>query len=165
MKCKADTQEIAGKLIPAIATTNAIIASIAVMQAIKILSTPNYTHTNNLYLRESFNEFAKQVMVPLRSTKNGECSICCSRTHVEHLNLNTSTVQQLVDRIKTLGFEDPTIIDNKGNILYPAAVLEGETSSPDASTKTLNDLKVSDNTRLTVVQDENVLLLYILNKA
>lgn len=104
---------IAGNIIPAIATTNAIIAGIQVLQAFKILRAAkpiaeacNYTYCNRVW------DSRGMLLSPVALSKpNPKCYVCSK--HMLELAIDTkkSSLRDLVDKVlkKKLGVNEPTV--------------------------------------------------------
>ena len=111
-----NTKGMAGNIIHAIATTNAIVSGLIVIEALKILS-GNTSCTKTTYLQEVASN--KRLLLPMSSCEpNPECLSCS--IHQAHLEIDTTktTFQQLLDRVvKTrLSLVEPTL--NWGTTIY-----------------------------------------------
>ncbi|CAN7989202.1 unnamed protein product [Ixodes hexagonus] len=126
---KFDVKAMAGNIIPAIATTNAIIAGLIVLQAFKILQGKR-EKCNTVYLNQHPTP-KKQLVIPTRMVPpNPKCYACSSNAEV-YVNLNTkqTTLRVLEEKILKeqiqMSAPDVEIDDGKGTILISSE--EGET--------------------------------------
>ncbi|CAM9189780.1 unnamed protein product, partial [Laminaria digitata] len=103
----------AGNIIPAIATTNAIIAGLQVMEALKILKggipiseACRYTYC----LREPTRKGLFLLPTPLEKPARS-CFVCNTNTLELCLDTDTLTLQDLVDKVlkQRLGINEPTV--------------------------------------------------------
>jgi ubiquitin-like 1-activating enzyme E1 B len=129
---------IAGNIIPAIATTNAIAAGLQILQAFNILRAQLETKTKSGNLAD----YCHYVNCIRSRTRNGlyltataleepnpKCFVCRNATIPLTLNVNNWTLQDLLAKIikKDLGFDEPTIM-LEGDIIWE----EGEDSDQAA---------------------------------
>lgn len=117
-KSRFDIKQMAGNIIPAIATTNAIVASLCVLQSFKILQ-GEYDHVREVFLTPFADNHFLAADEPRRP--NADCPVC-SAFHV-HLraNLSVAVLNDIVeDFIKEkLGFGDREfVVNNEHGILY-----------------------------------------------
>ncbi|SCZ96750.1 BZ3500_MvSof-1268-A1-R1_Chr4-1g06683 [Microbotryum saponariae] len=138
-------KEYAGNIIPAIATTNAIIAGVLVLQALNVLRN-DWVTAKMVYLSRNsgrvFNPI--ELLVP-----NEHCSIC--RTVYVPIHAKASAtlgefVTQLVE--KELGWKGFVSIAQGSRVLYEREDFE------DNEDKTLVELGVGEGSFLTVMEDE-----------
>jgi ubiquitin-like 1-activating enzyme E1 B len=129
---------IAGNIIPAIATTNAIAAGLQILQAFHILRAQLETKSKSGNLAD----YCHYVNCIRSRTRNGlyltataleepnpKCFVCRNATIPLTLNVNNWTLQDLLSKIikKDLGFDEPTIM-LEGDIIWE----EGEDSDQAA---------------------------------
>ncbi|XP_031558479.1 SUMO-activating enzyme subunit 2-like [Actinia tenebrosa] len=148
MKSRFDVKAMAGNIIPAIATTNAIIAAIIVMQGLNILN-DRIDRCKTIYLNRQPNQ-RKKLLVPCALEKpNPKCYVCAVKPEVTVLvNTETLTLKNLEEKILKERFgmvaPDVEVDDGKGTILVSSE--EGETD--EISSKVLSDFHVTSGTRL-----------------
>ena len=149
-KSRFETKSMAGNIIPAIATTNAITAGIVVLHAFKVLQ-GKFDKCQSVYMRLRPNA-RNQLFVPDRSLNppNPKCYVCASKPEVV-LKIATDlvTVKELRDDVlvKALNMVDPDVIlDGKGLIVISSE--EGETECNND--KLLKDLFIVDGCILKV---------------
>ncbi|OMJ10824.1 Ubiquitin-activating enzyme E1-like [Smittium culicis] len=162
---------IAGNIIPAIATTNAIIAGLAVIQASKIAS-KDLSSCKTIYYayggrRPQF--LYKEPLLP----PNPNCSICQSNYYKINVNFNSTTIQQIADCVTEYLSENINISKNRllngSDSRSPDiphddiedvefSIIEGsrilyDFDFDDNADKTLADLNIQCNNLITIVFD------------
>jgi len=148
LKSRFDIKSISGNIIPAIATTNAIIAGLMVVECLKVLAEkPEDCRT--IYLSKQV-KAKNRLLVPCKLEKpNPKCYVCPQLPEVTvNMDTNKVTVKQLEDKLFKEKFgmiaPDVEIDDGKGTILISSE--EGETE--DNWPKTLSEFKIANSTRL-----------------
>nr|XP_022337194.1 SUMO-activating enzyme subunit 2-like isoform X2 [Crassostrea virginica] len=147
-KTKFDIKSMAGNIIPAIATTNAIIAAVIVMEGLKVLN-GRIEECKQVYLNRQPNP-RKKLLVPCALDKpSPKCYVCSAKPEVTVvLNTEKITVKTLEDKIlkSALGMVAPDveIDDGKGTILISSE--EGETE--ENSDKFLSDFNIGNGSIL-----------------
>ncbi|XP_068234542.1 SUMO-activating enzyme subunit 2 isoform X2 [Palaemon carinicauda] len=147
-KTRFDVKSMAGNIIPAIATTNAIIAGLIVLESMKILQ-GRLDECKTVYLNRRPNP-RKRLLVPCVLDKpNKKCYVCSEKPEVcVRLNVEKTTVKTLEERILKVALNmvapDVEISDGKGTILISSE--EGETEGNND--KFLKDFGIMDGTRL-----------------
>ncbi|XP_076752957.1 ubiquitin-like activating enzyme 2 [Xylocopa sonorina] len=149
-KTRFDIKSMAGNIIPAIATTNAIVAGLVVLHAFRILEN-NLKACKSVYLRSKMNH-RNQLLVPEKNVNppNPKCYVCAP-TPQAVLVIDTSKVT-----IKEL---DEVVLKNRLNMVAPDVMIDGTgtvvISSEEGETeqnndKLLEELGIKDGTILKV---------------
>lgn len=149
-KSRFEIKSMAGNIIPAIATTNAITAGVVVMHAFRVLK-DELDKCRSVYMRLRPNA-RNQLFVPDRTLNppNPKCYVCAAKPEVT-LKVDTKnvTVKELRDDIliKALNMINPDVIlDGKGTIVISSE--EGETDCNND--KKLDELQIVDGCILKV---------------
>jgi len=122
-------KSMAGNIIPAIATTNAIIAGVIVMHGLLVLQ-DQMDRCNTIYLNRQPNH-RKRLLVPSELVKpNPKCYVCSAKPEVNlRVNIEKMTVGAFEEKVLKGRFgmvaPDAEIDDGKGTILISSE--EGET--------------------------------------
>ncbi|XP_055913186.1 SUMO-activating enzyme subunit 2 [Eupeodes corollae] len=149
-KSRFEIKSMAGNIIPAIATTNAITAGVVVLHTFRALQ-DEFEKCKSVYMRLRPNP-RNQLLVPEKflTPPNPKCYVCSSDPAI-HLKVDTNKIKikDLRDDIliKSLGMVNPdVIIDTKGVIVISSE--EGETEGNDE--KTMNEMAIVDGALLKV---------------
>ena len=136
---------MAGNIIPAIATTNAMAASLCVLQAFKVLKN-NLEKAKMVFLDRS----AARVISsePLHPPKP-ECPVCGTAQAKLVFDPARATLNDLVDGVlkKELGYDGEFSINNEVGTLY-------DPDLEDNLSKKFDELGIKTDTFLTVIDDE-----------
>ncbi|ETN64121.1 ubiquitin-activating enzyme E1 [Anopheles darlingi] len=130
-KSRFDIKSMAGNIIPAIATTNAITAGLVVMMAFRVLK-EEYSKCNSVYVRLGLNG-RNQLFVPESAivAPNPKCYVCGAKPEVIlQVDTKNVTIRELRDDIliKTLNMVSPDVILDGTSVIVISSE-EGETDS------------------------------------
>ncbi|XP_032219123.1 SUMO-activating enzyme subunit 2 [Nematostella vectensis] len=148
MKSRFDIKAMAGNIIPAIATTNAVISGIIVMQGLNILA-GKLDKCKTIYLNRQPNP-RKRILVPCALVEpNPKCYVCASKPEVTvFVNTETMTIQALEEKVLKERFgmiaPDVEIDDGKGTIIISSEQGETEDNLP----KALAEFNIINGSRL-----------------
>ncbi|KAJ3079635.1 E1 ubiquitin-activating protein uba2 [Quaeritorhiza haematococci] len=144
------TKEMAGNIIPAIATTNAIVAGLIVLQAFKILNN-KFLDCKNTYLTPYGSGNNKLLHPSNLPTPNDQCDVC--RNTYIRLVVDTKrvTLGQLVEEVvkgkkNGLGIPGEITVDEGGRLLC-------DFDFDDNLEMTLAALNITDGKRLLITND------------
>jgi len=104
MKTRFDIKSMAGNIIPAIATTNAVIAGCIVMEALKVLNNDT-KRAKNVFLKKTPNPRRQILVTEEPVLPKPKCPICTSNpeAHVR-VDLDKMTLRMFEDQILKKGF-------------------------------------------------------------
>ncbi|KAG0089958.1 E1 ubiquitin-activating protein uba2 [Podila epicladia] len=144
-KSRFQVKAMAGNIIPAIATTNAIIAGMMVMLAFKILNKA-LMECKTSYLVYGGHRPQLIVSEPL-AKPNQECYVCRNSYIGLQIDTQKSTVQDLIDCLEENSLTDIEINEN-GRVIY-------DPDFDDNASKTLASLELTDGKFLEVIDDDD----------
>lgn len=143
-KSKFDIKQMAGNIIAAIATTNAIIAGVCVLQSFKVLK-KDLQSTKTVFLSRR----PERVFNNESSARpNQDCSVCGVAQIVLKADTNKLTLQSLLKDVlqDTLNYSEEVSILTKDLIYDP--------DFDDNLDKTMQDLNIQNGTFLTIIDDD-----------
>ncbi|KAM0586503.1 hypothetical protein ACHAP6_005301 [Verticillium nonalfalfae] len=147
-KSRFDIKEMAGNIIPAIATTNAIVAGLCVLQSFKVLK-GDYNHTKELFLAPSNDR--RLIEGTSFQPPNSLCPVCSVFQVSAFVDFTKATLKDLVeDFVKVeLGYGDKEFaVSNDIGPLYDPEETEN-------LPKKLSDLGVKADSFLTVTDEDD----------
>ncbi|PGH36233.1 ubiquitin-like 1-activating enzyme E1 B [[Emmonsia] crescens] len=146
MKSKFEIKQMAGNIIPAIATTNAMTAAICVLQAFKVLK-DEYDKAKMVFLERSG---VRAINTANLSAPNPQCPVCSVAQGRISIDLERATLNDLVEDVLRgqLGYGEELSISNQMGTIY-------DPDLDDNLPKKLKDLGVSNDSFLTVVDEED----------
>ncbi|PYH42329.1 E1 ubiquitin-activating protein ubaB [Aspergillus saccharolyticus JOP 1030-1] len=145
-KSKFDTKQMAGNIIPAIATTNAMTASLCVLQAFKVMK-GEYDQAKMVFLERSG---ARAINSDALQPPNPNCPVCSSAIARLKIDPKRATVNDLVEQIlkMKLGYGEEFSLTTESGIIY-------DPDLEDNLPKKLLDLGVKNASFITVIDDED----------
>ena len=147
-KSRFEVKSMAGNIIPAIATTNAVIAGCIVMEALKVLN-DQMGRCKTVYLRVKPNARGKILVTERLEPPNPKCFVCRDDPEVNvKLNLNTFSIKMFEEKILkgSLNMVAPDAeVTGKGTILISS---DPEERDENMLEKPLSDF-VSDGATLS----------------
>ncbi|XP_066586543.1 SUMO-activating enzyme subunit 2 [Prorops nasuta] len=149
-KTRFDIKSMAGNIIPAIATTNAIIAGIVVLHAFRILE-DNLKACRSVYLRLKMNH-RNQLLVPEKfvNPPNPKCYVCAPTPQailaVDTSKMTIKELEELVLKNRLNMIAPDVMIDGTGAVVISSE--EGETEQNNE--KILEELGIRDGSILKV---------------
>ncbi|KAI4469908.1 ubiquitin-activating enzyme e1 [Holotrichia oblita] len=138
-KSRFEIKSIAGNIVPAIATTNAIVAGLAVLHAFRVLG-EELEKCNTTYVRQKSSSAKTVLMTESVLIKaNPNCYVCSEKPSVNvSVNVDNMTVKE---------FETEVLKKNL-NMIAPDAMLDGKNlvviSSEEGETEINNNKKLSE---------------------
>ncbi|XP_014215727.1 SUMO-activating enzyme subunit 2 [Copidosoma floridanum] len=149
-KTRFDIKSMAGNIIPAIATTNAIIAGVVVLFAFRVLLN-KLEECKSVYLRPKMNH-RNQLLVPEKciNPPNPKCYVCAKQpTAVLAVDVTKMTVKQFNDIVLKQGLNvvaPDVMIDGKGVVV----ISSDDDEMSDNDDKVLKEVGIHNGCILSV---------------
>jgi ubiquitin-like 1-activating enzyme E1 B len=136
---------MAGNIIPAIATTNAMTASVCVLQAFKVMRN-ELNKAKMVFLAPNGTE--RRLTTEALSPPNPTCPVCSVAQSTLLVDANRATLNDLVESVLRLrlGYGEEFSINSEAGLLY----------DPEEDTnlqKTFTDLGLKNDTSITIIDD------------
>jgi ubiquitin-like 1-activating enzyme E1 B len=116
-KSRFDIKQMAGNIIPAIATTNAIVAGLCVLQSFKVLK-GDYTSTKEVFL----SPFAPERLLASDRIRppNPDCPVCSVAETRILVDMSRATLNDLVEDFLRfqLGYGEEIAVNHGNDLLY-----------------------------------------------
>lgn len=118
-QCFHDAKGVAGNIIPAIATTSAIVAVIQVAQAFKLLSDTD-SFCPHTYCSRKPNVRGIFLQPTKSELPEEKCFVCSKSPLTLHIDITTATFGDLISKLikARLGFNAPSVTTGSGDCLY-----------------------------------------------
>ncbi|KAF7941817.1 uncharacterized protein EAE97_006654 [Botrytis byssoidea] len=146
-KSRFDIKQMAGNIIPAIATTNAIVAGLCVLQSFKVLR-GDYSSSKEIFL----SPFAPERLLSSDKYRepNPDCPVCSVAQTRLLVDMSRATLNDLVEGFLKLqlGYGEEFVVNNESGLLYDVE----ETENLD---KKLSELGIKADTFLTVIDEDD----------
>lgn len=147
------TMGVVKSIIPAIASTNALISASAVNETRKLITNESQTLNNYLMYMGQEGLYTSTLVLD----KKDECAACGSRQITLSVDPRTTHLNDIIDRLKSspsLQLSNPSLhSDEHGPLYYPKGPFH-EKTKPNG-TKTLEELTIPNGTEI-IVNDETM---------
>ncbi|KAJ5811388.1 ubiquitin-like activating enzyme [Penicillium riverlandense] len=145
-KSKFDTKQMAGNIIPAIATTNAMTAGLCVLQAFKVLQN-DLANAKMVFLERSG---ARAINSNPVNKPNPACTICSVARGRVMVDPARATLQDLVEGVLRLelGYGEELSVLRDSEVIY-------DPDLEDNLAKKLSDFDLGKDSFVTVIDDED----------
>lgn len=145
-RSKFDIKQMAGNIIPAIATTNAMTASLCVLQAFKVIR-EDLSKAKMVFLERSG---ARVINSDTLKPPNPDCSVCGVMQSRLIVDPERATLNNLVEDVlkKQLGYGEEFSINSEAGTLY-------DPDLDDNLEKKFSDLGVKADSFLTIIDDDD----------
>jgi len=137
-----EVKEMAGNIIPAIATTNAIVAGLVVLQALKVLRNDWSTARMVHFSKKSDKAFSREQL----STPNPNCAVCRNAYIELKIRSSEMTLSSLVKIASDLELGDELVVTEGERLIY-------DPDFDDNLDRTLLDLDCGPG-KMVMVSDE-----------
>ncbi|KAJ5638554.1 hypothetical protein N7528_000944 [Penicillium herquei] len=145
-KSKFETKQMAGNIIPAIATTNAMTASLCVLQAFKVLQGV-LNNAKMVFLERSG---ARAINSDSLNPPRSDCAVCSTEIGHVFVDPEAATLNDIVEGVlrRQLGYGEELSVLKDSNIIY-------ELDFDDNLSMKLSELGISDDSSITIVDDDD----------
>ncbi|KAI9249534.1 hypothetical protein BY458DRAFT_525497 [Sporodiniella umbellata] len=145
-----DVKSMAGNIIPAIATTNAVIAGVAIMKALGVLR-GDIQNNKRIYLTNE-----SRLVQEANSEPNPDCGVCNSRVLHVKVNFKKTTLNHILQKIALAstekggaGMSEEDVVIMEGNrMIY-------DLDFDDNLDSTLEDIKLDSGSILRISQGDH----------
>ncbi|KAM0520108.1 hypothetical protein ACHAPE_003383 [Trichoderma viride] len=148
LRSRFDIKQMAGNIIPAIATTNAIVAGLCVLQSFKVLK-GEYAQAKEVFLTPFANA---RLLAPDRNREpNRDCPVCGVYYTSIVADLSRATLHDIVEGLvkNQFGYRDKEFsVSNDVGVLY-------DPDETDNLEKKLTDLGIKGGSFLTITDEDD----------
>ena len=145
-KSKFDVKQMAGNIIPAIATTNAMTASLCVLEAFKVMRGDHHKAKTIFLTKGETRAFTSEPLRP-PNPDCGVCGVATSRLEVDPARATLNDLVQDVLKIQLDYGDDLTVTNEVGTVYDP--------DLEDNLEKKLDHLGIKDGSFLTIIDDDD----------
>ncbi|KAJ5714689.1 uncharacterized protein N7483_011870 [Penicillium malachiteum] len=145
-KSKFDTKQMAGNIIPAIATTNAMTAGLCVLQAFKVLQ-GELTNAKMVFLERSG---ARAINSDSLNPPRSDCGVCSTEIGHIFVDPKTATLNDIVEGVlrTQLGYGEELSILKDSGVIY-------DLDFDDHLSKKLSELGINNDSSITIVDEDD----------
>ncbi|KAL0940364.1 ubiquitin-like activating enzyme [Colletotrichum truncatum] len=147
-KSRFDIKQMAGNIIPAIATTNAIVAGLCVLQSFKVLR-GEFTQTKEVFI--SPHNPARLLNSSKYRAPNPDCPVCSVYQTTISVDMSKATLKDLVEDFVRLelGYGDKEFaVNNDTGPLY-------DPDETENLPKKLSELGIKEDSFLTIIDEDD----------
>ncbi|SJX61080.1 related to ubiquitin-like protein activating enzyme [Sporisorium reilianum f. sp. reilianum] len=146
-KTRFQVKQMAGNIIPAIASTNAIIAGMLVLQALHVLRGA-WNRVRNITMTRGSDRYIVAFPVP---APNAKCGVCQDvYIPIEVQGLEAVTLAQVVDTVAKEALE----MDDEELVVYNGAKILADPDFDDFLPKSLAEIGLEEGSMLTVMDED-----------
>ncbi|KAJ5423282.1 Molybdenum cofactor biosynthesis MoeB [Penicillium cf. griseofulvum] len=144
LKSKFDVKQMAGNIIPAIATTNAMTAGLCVLQSLKVFQN-NLMHAKMIFLERSG---ARVINSDSLNPPNPDCVVCSPVVARVEVDSEVATLEHLIKGVlqMELGYDNEVSVAFGSQLIY-------DPDFTDNLTERLSDLGIKNESFITVKDD------------
>ncbi|CAH2350126.1 ubiquitin-activating enzyme E1-like [[Candida] railenensis] len=146
---KFDVKQIAGNIIPAIATTNAIISGFSNLESLNFLAQNSRTDSSMVFISIRPNKYVTSATLEAPRKQCASCSVARGILKSEEGTLDQVTLEQFIDKVKSKYSysSDISIILGKSKLIY-------DFDFDDNLSKSLSEIGFKTG-ELVLIQDED----------